>query len=219
MDISLIIVAAGFGRRLGGVDKAFVKIAGKEIILYSFETFEKVPQIKEKIIVVNKENANKAKSVFHGKNVKFVFGGSIRAESVKNGVLVAKENFVMVHDAARPFVSVSLIERVINALKGADSVIPTLKVKPTIKVVEDGFVFRTLKRDTLAVVQTPQLFRKEQLLSAYEKFTDLSGITDESMLIEKLGRRVRVVEGEEKNLKITTPLDLIVAREIVKNGI
>lgn len=219
MDISLIIVAAGFGRRLGGVDKAFVKIAGKEIILYSFETFEKVPQIKEKIIVVNKENVDKAKSVFHGKNVKFVFGGSIRAESVKNGVLVAKENFVMVHDAARPFVSVSLIERVINALKGADSVIPTLKVKPTIKVVEDGFVFRTLKRDTLAVVQTPQLFRKEQLLSAYEKFTDLSGITDESMLIEKLGKRVRVVEGEEKNLKITTPLDLIVAREIVKNGI
>ncbi len=219
MDISLIIVAAGFGRRLGGVDKAFVKIAGKEIILYSFETFEKVPQIKEKIIVVNKENVDKAKSVFHGKNVKFVLGGSIRAESVKNGVLVAKENFVMVHDAARPFVSVSLIERVINALKGADSVIPTLKVKPTIKVVEDGFVFRTLKRDTLAVVQTPQLFRKEQLLSAYEKFTDLSGITDESMLIEKLGKRVRVVEGEEKNLKITTPLDLIVAREIVKNGI
>ena len=219
MDISLIIVAAGFGRRLGGVDKAFVKIAGKEIILYSFETFEKVPQIKEKIIVVNKENVDKAKSVFHGKNVKFVFGGSIRAESVKNGVLVAKENFVMVHDAARPFVSVLLIERIINALKGADSVIPTLKVKPTIKVVEDGFVFRTLKRDTLAVVQTPQLFRKEQLLSAYEKFTDLSGITDESMLIEKLGKRVRVVEGEEKNLKITTPLDLIVAREIVKNGI
>lgn len=219
MDISLIIVAAGFGRRLGGVDKAFVKIAGKEIILHSFETFEKVPQIKEKIIVVNKENVDKAKSVFHGKNVKFVFGGSIRAESVKNGVLVAKENFVMIHDAARPFVSVSLIERVINALKGADSVIPTLKVKPTIKVVEDGFVFRTLKRDTLAVVQTPQLFRKEQLLSAYEKFTDLSGITDESMLIEKLGKRVRVVEGEEKNLKITTPLDLIVAREIVKNGI
>ena len=219
MDISLIIVAAGFGRRLGGVDKAFVKIAGKEIILYSFETFEKVPQIKEKIIVVNKENVNKAKSVFHGKNVKFVFGGSIRAESVKNGVLVAKENFVMVHDAARPFVSVSLIERVINALKDTDSVIPTLKVKPTIKVVEDGFVFRTLKRDTLAVVQTPQLFRKEQLLSAYEKFTDLSGITDESMLIEKLGRRVRVVEGEEKNLKITTPLDLIVSKEIVKNGI
>lgn len=219
MDISLIIVAAGFGRRLGGVDKAFVKIAGKEIILYSFETFEKVPQIKEKIIVVNKENVDKAKSVFHGKNVKFVFGGSIRAESVKNGVLVAKENFVMVHDAARPFVSVSLIERVINALKGADSVIPTLKVKPTIKVVEDGFVFRTLKRDTLAVVQTPQLFRKEQLLSAYEKFTDLSGITDESMLIEKLGKRVRVVEGEEKNLKITTPLDLIVSKEIVKNGI
>ena len=219
MDISLIIVAAGFGRRLGGVDKAFVKIAGKEIILYSFETFEKVPQIKEKIIVVNKENVDKAKSVFHGKNVKFVFGGSIRAESVKNGVLVAKENFVMVHDAARPFVSVSLIERVINALKDTDSVIPTLKVKPTIKVVEDGFVFRTLKRDTLAVVQTPQLFRKEQLLSAYEKFTDLSGITDESMLIEKLGRRVRVVEGEEKNLKITTPLDLIVSKEIVKNGI
>ncbi len=219
MDISLIIVAAGFGRRLGGVDKAFVKIAGKEIILHSFETFEKVPQIKEKIIVVNKENVDKAKSVFHGKNVKFVFGGSIRAESVKNGVLVAKENFVMIHDAARPFVSVSLIERVINALKGADSVIPTLKVKPTIKVVEDGFVFRTLKRDTLAVVQTPQLFRKEQLLSAYEKFIDLNGITDESMLIEKLGKRVRVVEGEEKNLKITTPLDLIIAKEIVKNGI
>ncbi len=219
MDISLIIVAAGFGRRLGGVDKAFVKIAGKEIILYSFETFEKVPQIKEKIIVVNKENVDKAKNVFRGKNVKFVFGGRLRAESVKNGVLIAKKNFVMVHDAARPFVSLPLIERIIDALKDADSVIPALKVKPTIKIVENSFVSRTLKRDTLVVVQTPQLFRKEQLLSAYEKFTDLSGITDESMLIEKLGKPVRVVEGGEKNLKITTPLDLIVAEEIIKNGI
>ncbi len=219
MNISLIIVAAGFGRRLGGVDKAFVKVAGKEIILYSFETFEKVPQIKEKIIVVNKKNVDKAKSVFHGKNVKFVFGGNIRAESVKNGVLAAKERFVMVHDAARPFLSVSLIDRVINGLKGADSVIPTVKVKPTIKVIENSFVSKTLDRNTLAVVQTPQLFRKEQLLSAYKKFTDLSDITDESMLIEKLGKRVRVVEGEETNLKITTPLDLIVAREIIKNGI
>ncbi len=219
MDISLIIVAAGFGRRLGGVDKAFVKIAGKEIILYSFETFEKVPQIKEKIIVVNKENVDKAKNVFRGKNVKFVFGGRLRAESVKNGVLIAKKNFVMVHDAARPFVSLPLIERIIDALKDADSVIPALKVKPTIKIVENSFVSRTLKRDTLVVVQTPQLFRKEQLLSAYEKFADLSGITDESMLIEKLGKPVRVVEGEEKNLKITTPLDLIVAEEIIKNGI
>jgi len=219
MDISLIIVAAGFGRRLGGVDKAFIKIRGKEIILYSFETFTKIPQIKEKIIVVNEENIDKAKSVIKGKDVKFVFGGNVRAESVKNGVLAAKESFVMVHDAARPFISISLVQKIIDALKGTDAVIPALKVKPTIKVVENNFVSKTLNRDSLAIVQTPQLFEREQLIYAYKKFADLSDITDESMLVEKLGKRVRVVEGEEKNLKITTPLDLIVAEGIIKNGI
>jgi 2-C-methyl-D-erythritol 4-phosphate cytidylyltransferase len=218
MEISLVIVAAGKGVRLGGVDKAFIKIAGKEIILYSFETLSQVSQIRETIVVVNRMNIEKARKVFAGYNVQFVLGGKTRAESVKAGVLKAQSDFVMIHDAARPFVSKKLVERIISAMEDTDCVIPGLTVKPTIKVVENGFVSKTLDRSKLINVQTPQFFRRKILLEAYDKFQDFD-VTDESTLIERMSKEVKVVSGEEKNIKITTPFDLILAEEIIKSGI
>ncbi len=215
MDISVILVAAGRGKRLGGVDKAFVKIKGREVILYSLNVFLSMRSVKEIIIVLNDSNINKAKVLIKNDKVRFVLGGKTRAESVKNGVMVSRFPFILVHDAARPFIRKEFVEHIISSIGDADAVIPVLKVKPTVKYVENGFVKETLNREKLVFVQTPQFFKKDALINAYEK-VPLSGITDESMLIEKTGGRVKVTEGIEENLKITTPFDLIVLEGIIK---
>ena len=215
MDISVILVAAGRGKRLGGVDKAFVKIKGREVILYSLNVFLSMSSVKEIIVVLNDSNINKARTLIKNEKVSFVLGGKTRAESVKNGVMASHFPFVMVHDAARPFIRKEFVERIVSSMGDADAVIPVLKVKPTVKYVEDGFVKETLNREKLVFVQTPQFFKKDALINAYKK-VPLSGITDESMLIEKAGGRVKVTEGIEENLKITTPFDLIVLESIIK---
>ncbi len=214
MEISAVLVAAGKGKRLGGIDKAFIKIRGKEAILYSLDVFLSFSYVKEVIVVLNKGNMEKAKKFIDNEKVKFVLGGRTRAESVKNGVVLAKSPFVMVHDAARPFITNSLLRRITDGIEKADAVIPVLKVKPTIKQTESGFVKTTLNRENLVLVQTPQFFRREQLLRAYNKLS-LDSITDEATLIEKMGGKVKVVCGMEENIKITTPFDLIILEGII----
>ena len=215
MEISVVLVAAGKGKRLGGIDKSFIKIRGKEAILYSLNVFLSFPNVKEIIVVLNSENIKKARKLISDEKVKFVLGGDTRAESVKNGVMQAKLPFVMVHDAARPFITDNLLRRIADGMKETDAVIPVLKVKHTIKQVEDGFVKTTLSRESLVLVQTPQFFRREQLLKAYDGLSLNGSITDEAMLIEKMGGRIKVVNGMEENIKITTPFDLIILEGII----
>ncbi len=215
MNISVVLVAAGRGERLDGTDKAFIKIRGKELVLYSLNTFLTFEPVKEVILVLNKKNLPKAKSLVKNSRVRFVLGGRTRAESVKKGVMETRNSFVMIHDAARPFITESLLERITKALSSADAVIPTLNIKPTIKETENGFVKRTLNREKLVSVQTPQLFKKELLLKAYERIS-LNGATDEAVLIEKIGEQIKVVKGIEENIKITTPFDLIILEGIIK---
>ncbi len=215
MDISVVLVAAGRGERLGGTDKAFIKIRGKELVLYSLKTFLSFEQIKEVIVVLNEENIEKAKNIVKNNKVHFVLGGKTRAESVRNGIMKSQYSFIMVHDAARPFITKDLLERIVGALSDAGAVIPVLNIKPTIKETENGIVKKTLNREKLVSVQTPQLFKKNLLLKSYNRFT-LDGVTDEAMLIEKMGEQVRVVKGIEENIKITTPFDLIVLEGIIK---
>ncbi len=215
MNVSVVVVAAGKGKRLGGVDKAFVKLKGKPILLYSVEKFLSVPEISEIVIVVNSQNEPKAKALLKNSKIKFAKGGKTRAESVRNGVEKTSGEFVMIHDAARPFITKNLILELIEEIKFYDAVIPVLPVKPTIKEVEDGFVKRTLPREKLFTVQTPQVFKKEKLLKAYES-VPLEGATDEAMLIERLGGTVKAVKGIEENIKVTTPFDLILLKSIME---
>ncbi len=215
MRVSAIIVAAGKGKRLGGIDKAFVEIKGKPVILYSVETFLSFEEISEIIIVLNTENIEKAKKLISGKRARFVLGGKMRAESVMNGVKIAKEDFVMVHDAARPFVTKKLVKALMEQAKTADSVIPAIPVKPTIKEVENGYVKRTIPRETLVSVQTPQIFKKDKLFEAY-KTLPFENATDEASLVEQIGGTVKVIHGIEENIKITTPFDLMLLESIIK---
>ncbi len=215
---SAIIVAAGRGKRMGSVDKSFIKSRGIPIIKYSFDCLYRYKYVKEIIIVMNEKNMVKGKELFRSSsNVKIVPGGDTRAESAKQGVLRAKEEFVLIHDAVRPFITRELLDEMFSAMQeGVDAVIPGTPVKSTIKKINnDSFVEETLERKKLIEVQTPELFRRNALLNAYEKCT-LGGITDEAMLIENMQGKVKVVKGLEENIKITTPFDLILMEGIIK---
>ena len=215
LSASAVIVAAGRGKRMGDVDKSFIKLRGIPIIKYSFDCLYQYKYIKEIIIVMNKENIDKGKELFKSYDVKIVLGGNTRAESAKQGVLQAKEEFVLIHDAVRPFITPKLLSEIFFAIKDADAVITGIPVKPTIKKInDDSFVEETLRREKLVKVQTPELFKRNVLLDAYEKYP-LNDVTDEAMLIERMQRRVKVVKGLEENIKITTPFDLILMEGII----
>ena len=215
LSASAIIVAAGRGKRMGGIDKSFIKLRGTPIIKYSFDCLYRYKYIKEIIIVMNEKNIDKGKELFKSYNVKIVLGGNTRAESAKRGVMQAREEFVLIHDAVRPFITQKLLNEIFFAIKDADAVIPGIPVKSTIKKINDAsFVEETLKRDKLVKVQTPELFKRNVLLDAYKKYP-INDITDEAMLIERMQGKVKVVKGLEENIKITTPFDLILMEEII----
>ena len=139
-----------------------------------------------------------------------VAGGATRSESVRNALAAAPEaTVVVVHDAARPLVTVELVRRCLDALEGCDGVIAALPVTDTIKEVEDGWVVRTPERERLWAVQTPQVFRADALRDAG------GDATDDASLVEANGGRVRVVDGAPENFKVTTPLDVRVAEMLL----
>ncbi len=216
-SVSAIIVAAGKGKRMGGLDKSFVNLNGKPVISYSFNCLSQHKFVREIIAVLNSKNIKEGEALLMSDKLTAVLGGDTRAESVRSGVLKAREKFVLIHDAARPFITEELLDRIFAGMTtGVDAVIPVIPVKSTVKYIdENSFVERTVDRKRLVIVQTPQLFRKKALLDAYHK-SNLIGITDEAMLIEKTNGKVKVMEGIEENLKITTPFDLILMEGVLK---
>jgi len=216
-SVSAVIVAAGKGKRIGGIDKSFIKLRGKPIIKYSFDCLSQHKFVKEVVVVMNKENIEKGKMFLKSAKLRIMLGGDTRAESAKKGVLQSKEAFVLIHDAVRPFITEKLLGRVFSEMNsGVDAVITGIPIKSTIKEVDSRFfVKRTIEREKLINVQTPQLFRRSALVDAYKKY-NLEGITDEAMLIEIAGGKIKVVKGLEENIKITTPFDLILMEGVMQ---
>ena len=210
MEISGIIVGAGKSRRFGSSGKVFLKIKDIPVIYYSIEQFLKSSFIKEVIVVLNEDNLKNGNEYANLKKVKVIKGGETRAESVREGVKVARYGFVLIHDAVRPLITGDFIQSIVSSYSDdIDGVIPGIDVKYTIKEKDnENFVKRTLPRHLLVEIQTPQLFKKSSLEKVYDKFS-LDNITDEAMLIEMSGGKVRIVKGLEENIKITTPLDLL----------
>jgi 2-C-methyl-D-erythritol 4-phosphate cytidylyltransferase len=217
MDISAIIVGAGKSKRFGGTDKVFIEINGIPVLYYSLEKFLKNHLIKEIIVVLNEENLEKIKSFADIEKIKIVKGGETRAESVRAGVNAASYDLVLIHDAVRPIISKDFIQLIILSFDdNVDGVVPGIDVKYTIKERDDhNFVSRTISRDRLVEIQTPQLFKKSLLKGAYDKLS-LNGITDEAMLVEMLGGKVKIINGLEENIKITTSLDFFLAEEVLR---
>jgi len=204
------VIAAGGNSTRFGQDKMFLRLNGKPVIQYSIEAFRKAA-VNEIIIVAGKRNINEI-SAF-GERV--VLGGESRSESVRNGVNAIREQdgVVVIHDGARPLVTPGLIERVIAAAREYGAAVAAVKIRDTVKEAGGGFVVKTLDREKLYAAQTPQAFdlRKYREAGAFET-------TDDGMLFEITGAKVKIVDGSYGNIKITSPEDIAAAEGLFKNG-
>ena len=209
MEKSVIITAAGLGRRFGEA-KQFKKLHGKPLYQYSLDIFIQSRLFDEIILVIPKSNQQKVQKEIkmkYGSQVNLVIGGPNRQDSVKNAIQNSspKIDLVVIHDAARPFITISLIEKCIAACKTSDGAIIAMQPYDTIKFSKSNIVEKTIDRSNIWMAQTPQAFNKQKILEAYSsrEFDD-SIITDESSLMEKLGYKIIIVPGDGKNFKITT---------------
>jgi len=223
--VAAILPSAGSGRRMGeNIPKQFLKIYGKPIFVYTLEKFDLCWLINEVILVVRTEDVDAVEKTVQEWGIKkvsnVIAGGEERQDSVLNGLRILSEevNIVVIHDAVRPFVSVEKIEEVVKVAREKDAAILAIPVKDTIKRGENGCVEATLNRNFLWSVQTPQAFKTDLIKKAFEKARQ-DGIyaTDDSSLVERLGYPVYIVEGEEQNIKITSPEDLLIAEVFVDN--
>ena len=206
---SAIITAAGSGRRFGEA-KQFKKLHGKPLYQYSLDTFIKSRLFDEIILVIPNSNQEKVQKEIKRKyssQVSLVIGGPDRQDSVKNAIQNSNPNIdlVVIHDAARPFITTTLIEKCISACETSDGAIIAMQPHDTIKFSKDNIVEKTIDRSNIWMAQTPQAFNKRKILEAYSSsdFDDLI-VTDESSLMEKLGFKIMIVPGTGKNFKITT---------------
>lgn len=226
MQADAVVVAAGKGRRLGDqLPKQFIILHDKPILAHTLAIFARHSGIARIVVVgpadwlsfVNDEIVAR----FHLEKIHAVIaGGRERQDSVLAGVkaLPATGTHVLVHDGARPFASAALIDRVLDGLADVDCCIPALPCADTIKRVHGEWVAETLPRDELRLVQTPQGFERRRLLQVLARAaTDGVVATDEAALIEKYGGTVRWVDGERRNIKITTQFDLQIAKSLL-NG-
>jgi 2-C-methyl-D-erythritol 4-phosphate cytidylyltransferase len=224
--IEVIVPAAGRGSRLKkNISKPLVKISGSTIIARTLKVLDSHSQIYRIIILSNKKDlARVRRLVVLNKiyKVKCVaLGGATRKKSVEKGLkfLDKDTDFVLIHDAVRPFVDKALISRVILKARKTGASIAGVPSKPTIKKIKkirgDILVDKSLDRRYLWEIQTPQVFKKDLIERAYKRFKDMDA-TDDAYLIEKLGNKVSLVEGSYLNIKITTPEDLVLACAIAE---
>ncbi len=232
MFVEAIVPAAGFGTRMKSVlPKPLLKIGGKPIIIHTLEALAGNRDIKRILVALSPDDSDKFKKTIGGykigKAVSFIAGGQTRRDSVGNCLkeLSGQTDLVLIHDAVRPFISQALISRLIREVKRSRAVICGVPVKATIKSVkvskyqgvkEEFIVEKTIDRKKLWEIQTPQVFAKDLLLAAYKRYGE-SLVTDDASLVEKMGQKVKVIEGSYSNIKITTPEDLILAKAILES--
>jgi 2-C-methyl-D-erythritol 4-phosphate cytidylyltransferase len=220
-----IIAAAGAGTRMASDrPKQFLQLAGRPVIFHTLKVFEECDSIDEVILVLPAAESagflSLAAKYSVRKLARVVPGGATRADSVKRGLMAirsATAEIIAVHDGVRPFVTVEEIDAVVAAAQTDGAAILVAPVTDTIKQVSDGRVVQTLDRGVLRRALTPQCFRYDVLRQAYQAadVTDPS-VTDESVLVEKLGIPVSIVEGSSRNIKITTAQDLAIAEAILR---
>ncbi|MFC4765974.1 2-C-methyl-D-erythritol 4-phosphate cytidylyltransferase [Effusibacillus consociatus] len=225
MKVSAIVVAAGTGSRMkSDVKKTYMEIAGVPLIIRTLRALEESSLIKEIVLVVGEEDLDDAKSLMdqYGirRVIRYAAGGPERQDSVRNGLQAVDDSveLVLVHDGARPFINAAEIDRVIQSAAEYGAATIGTPVKDTIKKVENGFVAETIPRQALYAVQTPQAFQAKLLRESHKKASE-SGYrsTDDASLVEWTGHSVRIVEGSYRNIKITTPEDLIIAEAFLRS--
>ncbi|MBR6771910.1 MAG: 2-C-methyl-D-erythritol 2,4-cyclodiphosphate synthase [Clostridia bacterium] len=213
-DVSVVLCAAGSSTRLGR-DKLMLIADGKTVVEASFDAFDGFCRVKRIILAVSPGREEEFRALFAARKCRcvpeIVTGGRERSETVWNALSLLKgeKGLIAVHDAARPFVSPELIERTVSAAEKNGGAVPVLPLKDTVHVAQKGMLVSTLDRAALRRAQTPQIFRGDILISAYEKaIAGGAEITDECGAVLLAGGEIAEVEGEERNIKITTPEDL-----------
>jgi 2-C-methyl-D-erythritol 4-phosphate cytidylyltransferase len=220
-----IVVAAGKSERMGpDVDKVFLSMGTRPILAYSLLAFEQCPLIDGVVLVVRKDRLESARGLVQvfgcSKVQKVVAGGPTRQASVMNGLaeIPDEAGIVAVHDGARPCVTPDLIAETVKTAKRTGAGVAAVKITDTVKEVERGFkVTRTIDRSKLWVVQTPQTFKRDILVAAYEFVAKKRlSVTDEASAVERTGHEVHLVPAPWSNVKITTPDDLALVATLLK---
>lgn len=216
-----VIVAAGTASRMGGVDKIMEPLNGEPLVVHSLRAFETCDAIREIVVVTRPDLIVPIMSLCapFKKVTAVVAGGENRPDSVDKGLnaLSAKVKLAAIHDGARPLISWQVIDRVVRAANSFGAAAPGIPVKDTIKKVNGGIVTETPERKQLSAIQTPQVFDFDLLRGALKKARqDGAELTDDCSAVERLGFKVKIVEGDERNLKVTTPLDLRIAKLLLE---
>jgi 2-C-methyl-D-erythritol 4-phosphate cytidylyltransferase len=208
---SVILAGGGTGTRLKNkVSKTFTKIKGRELFYYSLEKFYN--SIDEIFLVLPEKDlkiwAGRIKKEFPGINI--LAGGKQRQDSVNNALKRIKgKGLILIHDVARPFFTYNLVKKLLSEGEKYGACVPFIEMCDTVKEIKNGFVSRTLDRNKLAIIQTPQCFRVDILKTAYRKaYKENFYGSDDSVLVERIGEKIRLVKGERNNIKITYPEDL-----------
>ncbi len=218
--VAAVIVAAGRGQRMGGVDKVLAELAGQPILAHSLAVFETCTAIDEIVLVLSERNLEQGRRLVEDRGWSKVqsicTGGEERQDSVREGLLrLNGPAWVVIHDGARPLVTEYLILCGLKEARERGAAVAAVPVKDTLKVVgSDLEVESTPDRSTLWAVQTPQIFRYDLIREAYAHAKEPA--PDDAVLIERMGHRVRVFMGSYDNIKITTPEDLVVAEALMK---
>ncbi len=220
MSILAIIPAAGSGTRMGGgTPKQFLSLEGAPVFIHTLRKFNAARAIDEVVLAVREEETERARQALaaerFSKPVRLACGGGTRQDSVARALAAATAlpEIVVVHDAVRPFVTVEMIERAVEAARRDGAAIFAIPSVDTLKQVEHDVILGTVPRERIALAQTPQAFRYALLREAFDRaLTDEFQGTDESSLVERLGAKVTVLRGSDRNIKITKPSDLPVAR-------
>ena len=216
-----VIVAAGTASRMGGIEKVMAMLEGEPMIVRTVRTFQNCDAVKEIVIVTREDLIPKITSMCakFDKVRAVVAGGKDRPESVRNGLrmLSGQVKLAAIHDGARPLITWQVIDRAVRAANSYGAAAPAIPVKDTIKVVEGGIVTTTPDRNTLKAIQTPQVFDMDLLKGALKKAEqEGTPITDDCSAVELLGFKVKIVEGDERNIKVTTPMDLKIAQMLLE---
>ena len=217
-----VIVAAGNASRMGGIDKVMAELKGEPMIVRTVRTFQECDAISEIVIVTRPDlivpinglcrEMSKVKAV--------VAGGKSRQESVNLGLnaLSDQVKLAAIQDGARPLITWQVIDRVVRAANSYGAALPCVPVKDTIKIGDGGVVKSTPDRATLFAAQTPQVFDFDLLRAALKKAEqDGFSVTDDASAVEYLGMKVKIVEGDERNIKVTTPMDLKIAEMLLED--
>ena len=216
-----VIVAAGSASRMGGIDKVMAPLGGIPMVARTVAAFQGCDAIGEIVIVTRPDLIRPISALCAGmdKVRAVVAGGSSRQESVGLGLNALSKNVELaaIHDGARPLITEAVIDRTVRAANSYGAAAPAVPVKDTIKVVKGGLVEKTPERATLQGVQTPQVFDFDLLRGALKKAREENAaVTDDCSAVERLGMKVKIVEGDERNLKVTTPMDLKIAEMLLE---